>query len=455
MRPLVAHCHLGLARLHRRTGKREQAQEHLTTATTMYREMGMTYWLDRATTELKELAGSRWTMASLELEFNPFLPTFHANPYPFYHRLRAADPVHRTPMGLWVLTRYDDVVAVLKDPRFGREGFEQILANVYGEGARSMLFRDPPDHTRLRGLVSQAFTPRMIERMRSHIQDIVDRLLDRVQNANAMDVIADLAYPLPLTVICEMLGVPTDAHSGICQWSADLARSVDAIGMPTDEEVVKRGRVAQQAMLDYFSDLIPERRQTPRDDLLSLLIAAEEQGDRLSEGELLITCILLFVAGHETTVNLIGNGLLALLNHPDELAKLRADLTLLPGAVEELLRYDSPVQRTARITNTDVELDGRKIAKGSLVVTAIGAANRDPAHFPDPDRLDITRRDNRHIAFGFGIHFCLGAPLARLEGQIAIDTLLRRMPGLRLVTSAPEWRESSTLRGLKRLPVTF
>jgi pimeloyl-[acyl-carrier protein] synthase len=394
-------------------------------------------------------------MASLELEFNPFLPTFHANPYPFYHRLRAADPVHRTPMGLWVLTRYDDVVAVLKDPRFGREGFEQILANVYGEGARSMLFRDPPDHTRLRGLVSQAFTPRMIERMRSHIQDIVDRLLDRVQNANAMDVIADLAYPLPVTVICEMLGVPTDAHSGICQWSADLARSVDAIGMPTDEEVVKRGRVAQQAMLDYFSDLIPERRQTTRDDLLSLLIAAEEQGDRLSEGELLITCILLFVAGHETTVNLIGNGLLALLNHPDELAKLRADLTLLPGAVEELLRYDSPVQRTARITNTDVELDGRKIAKGSLVVTAIGAANRDPAHFPDPDRLDITRRDNRHIAFGFGIHFCLGAPLARLEGQIAIDTLLRRMPGLRLVTSAPEWRESSTLRGLKRLPVTF
>ena len=394
-------------------------------------------------------------MASTELEFNPFLPEFHANPYPFYHRLRAADPVHRTPMGLWILTRYDDVVSVLKDPRFGREEFAQILANVYGEGARSMLFRDPPDHTRLRGLVSQAFTPRMIERMRNHIQEIVDRLLDRVQNAHAMNVIADLAYPLPVTVICEMLGVPTDAHSGIRQWSADLARSVDAIGMPTDEEVVTRGRVAQQAMLDYFSDLIPERRQTPRDDLLSLLIAAEEQGDRLSEGELLITCLLLFVAGHETTVNLIGNGLLALLNHPDELAKLRADPTLLPSAVEELLRYDSPVQRTGRITNTDVELDGRKIAKGSLVVTALGAANRDPAHFPDPDRLDITRRDNRHVAFGFGIHFCLGAPLARLEGQIAIGSLQRRMPGLRLATSTLEWRESSTLRGLKELPVAF
>jgi cytochrome P450 len=400
-------------------------------------------------------------MPSTEVEFNPFLPEFHANPYPFYHSLRAADPVHRTPMGLWVLTRYDDVVAVMRDPRFGREGFDQILADVYGEDttsasrARSMLFRDPPDHTRLRGLVSQAFTPRVIERMRRHIQDIVDRLLDRVQPTNAMDVIEDLAYPLPVTVICEMLGVPTEAHAGIRQWSADLARSLDAIGMPTDDEVVKRGRTARRAILDYFRGLIPERRQSPRDDLLSLLIAAEDQGDKLTEGELLITCNLLFVAGHETTVNLIGNGLLALLNHPAELAKLRADPTLLAGAVEELLRYDSPVQRTGRITNTDVELDGRKIPKGSFVVTAIGAANRDPAHFPDPDRLDITRRDNRHVAFGFGIHFCLGAPLARLEGQIAIGTLLRRMPGLRLATSTLEWRESSTLRGLKRLPVTF
>jgi len=400
-------------------------------------------------------------MESTEVEFNPFLPEFHANPYPFYHRLRAADAVHQTPMGLWVLTRYDDVVTALRDPRFGREGFEQMLAAVYGDDTtnasrpRSMLFRDPPDHTRLRGLVSQAFTPRVIERMRSHIQEIVDRLLDRAQNAKAMDVIEDLAYPLPVTVICEMLGVPTEAHAGIRQWSADIARSLDAIGMPSDEGVVKRGRLARQAMLDYFRGIIPERRQNPRDDLLSLLIAAEEQGDKLTEGELLITCNLLFVAGHETTVNLIGNGLFALLNHPDQLDKLRENPTLIPSVVEELLRYDSPVQRTARITNTDVELDGRKIAKGSMVIAAIGAANRDPAHFPDPDRLDITRRDNRHIAFGFGIHFCLGAPLARLEGQIAIGTLLLRMPGLKLATSAPEWRESSTLRGLKALPVVF
>jgi len=400
-------------------------------------------------------------MESTEVEFNPFLPEFHANPYPFYHRLRAADAVHQTPMGLWVLTRYDDVVTALRDPRFGREGFEQMLAAVYGDDTtnasrpRSMLFRDPPDHTRLRGLVSQAFTPRVIERMRSHIQEIVDRLLDRAQNAKAMDVIEDLAYPLPVTVICEMLGVPTEAHAGIRQWSADIARSLDAIGMPSDEGVVKRGRLARQAMLDYFRGIIPERRQNPRDDLLSLLIAAEEQGDKLTEGELLITCNLLFVAGHKTTVNLIGNGLFALLNHPDQLDKLRENPTLIPSVVEELLRYDSPVQRTARITNTDVELDGRKIAKGSMVIAAIGAANRDPAHFPDPDRLDITRRDNRHIAFGFGIHFCLGAPLARLEGQIAIGTLLLRMPGLKLATSAPEWRESSTLRGLKALPVVF
>src|SRR4030095_5822952 len=253
-------------------------------------------------------------MTSTEVEFNPFLPEFHANPYPFYHRLRAADPVPRTGMGLWVLTRYDDVVTVLRDPRFGREGFDQILANVYGEGARSMLFRDPPDNTRPRRLGSQAVKPRLNGRRRIHIQEIVDRLLDRVQNANAMDVILDLASPLPVTVICEMLGVPTDAHSGIHQWSADLARSLDAIGMPTDEEVVTRGRAAQQAMLDYFRDLIAERRQTPRDDLLSRLIVAEEQGDRLTEGELLITCNLLFVAGHETTVNLIGNGVLTLLN---------------------------------------------------------------------------------------------------------------------------------------------
>jgi pimeloyl-[acyl-carrier protein] synthase len=400
-------------------------------------------------------------VATTETLFDPYNPEFLANPYPFYQRLRAEEPVHLTPMGFWVLTRYDDVVTALRDARFGRAGFEPLLEAVYGaptESGRlqaSMLFRDPPDHTRLRGLVNKAFTPRVIEAMRLRIQSIVDTLLDRVQPTGTMDVIADLAYPLPVTVICEMLGVPIDDHEAIKQWSADVARSLDAIGMAADSEIAERGRQGRRGLAEYFRGLVAERRKTIRADLLSLLIAAEEQGDKLTEGELLSTCMLLFIAGHETTVNLIGNGLYALLRHPDQLRLLRDDASLIQSAVEELLRYDGPVDRTARITNADVELGGRTIPKGSMVLAAIGAANRDPAHFPDPDRLDITRADTRHIAFGFGIHFCLGAPLARVEGQIAISTLLRRLPAIALAAPKVEWRESSVLRGLKALPVTF
>ena len=400
-------------------------------------------------------------MTSSEVLFDPFLPEFNADPYPFYHRLREADPVHQSPLGFWVLTRYDDCVMVLRDPRFGRAGFEGLLESVYGNTVEqgrlptSMLFRDPPDHTRLRGLVSRAFTPRVVEGLRPRIQQIVDGLLDRVQGAGRMEVISDLAYPLPVTVISEMLGVPEGDRERIKQWSADIARSLDAIGLPTDPEIVDRGRTGRHAIGDYFRSLIPERKKRPRGDLLSLLIEAEEQGDKLSEGELLATCVLLYIAGHETTVNLIGNGLLALLRHPKELERLRDAPSLIQSAVEELLRYDGPVQRTARITNADVELAEHKIPKGSMVVPVIGAANRDPAHFPDPDRLDVSRPDNRHIAFGFGIHFCLGAPLARLEGQITLGTLLHRLPRLALSTERPEWRESQVLRGLKALPVSF
>ena len=400
-------------------------------------------------------------MTSSEVLFDPFLPEFNADPYPFYHRLREADPVHQSPLGFWVLTRYDDCVMVLRDPRFGRAGFEGLLESVYantveqGRLPTSMLFRDPPDHTRLRGLVSRAFTPRVVEGLRPRIQQIVDGLLDRVQGAGRMEVISDLAYPLPVTVISEMLGVPEGDRERIKQWSADIARSLDAIGLPTDPEIVDRGRTGRHAIGDYFRSLIPERKKRPRGDLLSLLIEAEEQGDKLSEGELLATCVLLYIAGHETTVNLIGNGLLALLRHPKELERLRDAPSLIQSAVEELLRYDGPVQRTARITNADVELAEHKIPKGSMVVPVIGAANRDPAHFPDPDRLDVSRPDNRHIAFGFGIHFCLGAPLARLEGQITLGTLLHRLPRLALSTERPEWRESQVLRGLKALPVSF
>jgi cytochrome P450 len=400
-------------------------------------------------------------VATTEAVFNPLLPEFHANPYPFYEQLRERDPVHESPLGFRVLTRYDDVVLALRDPRFGRDGFEPLIAAQYGregeEGRlpRSMLWRDPPDHTRLRTLVSKAFTPRVIEEMRLHIQAIVDGLLDQVQDRNGMDMIADLAYPLPVTVICEMLGVPLDDHSAIRGWSSDIARSLDSIGLLADPDVTARGASARRALGEYFRRLLPERRQRPRADLLSLLIAAEEQGDRLNEGELLAMCLLLFIAGHETTVNLIGNGVLALLRHPDELKKLRDQPALIPLAIEELLRYDSPVQWTARITNTDVEVRGCQIPNGSMVVAAIGAANRDPSQFRDPDRLDIARERNRHVAFGFGIHFCLGAPLARVEGQIALGAILRRMPDLALQTATPEWRESSALRGLKTLPVTF
>ena len=270
-----------------------------------------------------------------------------------------------------------------------------------------------------------------------------------------MDVISDLAYPLPVTVICEMLGVPEGDRDTMRRWSDDIARSLDALGLPSDREIVRRGRAARHALGEYFRGLLPERRRHPRADLLSLLLAAEEQGDKLTEDELLATCVLIFIAGHETTVNLLGNGLLALLQHPDQLRQLRADPALLPGAVEELLRYDSPVQRTARVTNSEVELRGKTIPRHALVVAAIGAANRDPERFAEPDRLDLARRDKDHIAFGFGIHFCLGAPLARIEAQVALGTLLRRMPRLALAATAPEWRESSTLRGLKELKVSF
>jgi pimeloyl-[acyl-carrier protein] synthase len=399
-------------------------------------------------------------VASTQAVFNPLMPEFHSNPYPFYRALREEDPVHLSPLGFWVCTRYDDAVMILRDPRFGREGMAKLMEARLGltqdtSRARDMLFQDPPDHTRLRALVSRAFTPRVVEVMRPHIQEIVDGLLDRVDGARAMDVIEDLAYPLPVTVICEMLGVPAADQDIFKSWSTDIARSLDAAILPADSDAIPRGRDARLGLADYFRSLIATRRKDPKPDLLSALIAAEEEGNKLSEGELVSTCMLLLIAGHETTVNLIGNGLLALLQHPDQLRALRDDPGLIQTGVEELLRFDGPVQRTGRMTTAEVEIGDKRIPRDAVVVSVIGAANRDPKQFADPDRLDVSRRDNRHIAFGFGIHFCLGAPLARLEGQIALGTLLRRMPKLALVSDVPEWRESSTLRGLKSLPVTF
>ncbi|HEY3067924.1 MAG TPA: cytochrome P450 [Methylomirabilota bacterium] len=395
-----------------------------------------------------------------DLSFNPMDPEFIADPYPTYHRLRAEDPVHLSPLGFWVLTRYEDVVWALRDPRCAKEAIPAFVAARYGVdvppgNGLSMLDRDPPDHTRLRGLVSKAFTPRVVEGLRPRIQQIVDGLLERVASARAMDLVEEFAYPLPVIVISEMLGVPVEDRERFKEWSMDIARGLDAVMLPPDSQISRRSMMSRRALAEYFRELMAERRTAPRNDLLSALIAAEEAGDKLNEEELLSTCILILIAGHETTVNLIANGTLALLRHPAELRRLRENPGLIGTAVEELLRYDGPVQRTARIPSSDVVIGGRTIAKGEMLMPFIGAADRDPAQFPDPDRLDITRADNRHVAFGLGIHFCLGAPLARVEGQIAINTLVQRLPELALATDRPEHRQSLTLRGLKSLPVTF
>jgi len=349
---------------------------------------------------------------------------------------------------------------VLRDPRFIKEPLAALVAARFGaEVPRgmglSMLDRDPPDHTRLRSLVSKAFTPRVVEGLRPRIQQIVDGLIARAQAAGSMDLIEEFAYPIPVNVICEMMGVPVRDHERFKGWSLDIARGLDSIWLPPDSEIPRRSAAARHAISDYFRELIAQRRTSPRADLLSALIAAEEAGDKLNEEELLATCILILIAGHETTVNLIGNGVLALLRHPAELSRLRATPGLITSGVEELLRYDGPVQRTARVASADATIGGHTIPQGDMLMPFIGAADRDPAHFPEPDRLNLSRADNRHIAFGWGIHFCLGAPLARVEGQIAIDTLVRRLPRLALIGDSVEYRQSLTLRGLKTLPVKF
>ena len=400
------------------------------------------------------------------VEFNPFDPEFRVNPYPFYHRLRAADPVHWSDIaGRWVLTRHADCIAVLRDAmRFSAdpykwEAFEEFIQTQGGGDGpllrmqtNWMLMKDPPDHTRLRTIVTKAFTPRVAEGMRPRIQAIVDGLLDQAQAAGKMDLIADFAYPLPTVVICEMLGVPVEEQEQFKVWTRDLARSLDPIITP---EIIDAANQATVAFYEYFRELIAKRRQNLQNDLLSGLIAAEEQGDRLNEEELVATAILLLGAGHETTMNLIGNGMLALLRHSDEFARLKVDPSIIPSAIEEFLRYDGSVQMTARTALVDVEIGGKVIPKGTQAIILLGAANRDPEVFPEPDRLDITRKDNKHIVFSYGIHHCLGAPLARVEAQVAFATLLRRMPNLRLATENLEWRDTVTLRGLKSLSVAF
>jgi cytochrome P450 len=399
------------------------------------------------------------------VQWNPFSPETHANPYPVYRQLREQEPMYWSDLleGR-VLTRYDDVVAVLKHPRMSadrrraRNRFVQAAMEAQQDAgpmsmANTMLSSDPPEHTRLRGLVSKAFTPRVVENMRPRIQQIVDELLDGVRGKGGMDVIWDLAYPLPVIVIAEMLGVPPENRDTFKRWSDDIVATLG--GPMVTPEVQERGRQAAIDMATYFQGVIEERRRDPRDDLVSLLIAAKEQDERLTEEEILATCILLLAAGNETTTNLIGNGMLALLRNPEQLALLRDDLSLADSAVEEFLRYDGPVQATGRVALEDIEIAGTTIAEGQIAMCMLAGANHDPAVFADPDALDITRADNKHVAFGYGIHFCLGAPLARAEGQIAFRALLERFPNPRLAADEVEWGGTFILRGLKKLPIAF
>lgn len=384
--------------------------------------------------------------------YNPFLPEVRRDPYPLYRQLRSSEPVQWNEfVQIWTLTRYADVTAVLRDNRLSadRTRSERFTRPPGREIYQSMLTLDPPDHTRLRTLVNKAFTPGTVERLRPRIQALVDEILDVAAERGGLEVITQLAYPLPVTVIAEMLGVPAEDHEVFRGWSATLAANLDPIRAG---ELREEAFEARDALAEYLSGVVELRRKRPGDDLISALLAVEERGDVLSHRELLVMCNLLLIAGHETTVNLIGNGLRALLTHPDQLRRLREEPGLIETAVEELLRFDGPVQLTGRVVTEDAVVAGVEMRPGQFVMVLLGAANRDPEQFPDPDRLDLGRQPNQHLGFGRGIHFCLGAPLARLEGQVALSSLVRRFPALRL-DGEPVQRDTVTLRGLESLPV--
>jgi cytochrome P450 len=384
------------------------------------------------------------------LGFDPFAPDFRADPYACYHELRTRGPLQRTNGGLWICTSLEVSTQVLRDPRFGHgetTGAAAASPRPVPRRGRSFLILDPPEHTRLRRLVSKAFTARLVERLRPRVAAIVDELLTGVHGET--DLIATLAHPLPVIVISEMLGVPPEDQERFSAWSDALVRGLDPDFLVPEEELDRRDE-AREEFGDYFSDLAAQRRSAPGDDLLSALAVMDE----LDEDDLIATCTLLLVAGHETTVNLIANGALALLRAPDQLAWFRANPCQAPAVVEELLRYDPPVQISARVALEDAEIAGQTISSGEIVMMLLGAANRDPEAFPDPDRLDLTRWTDeapRHLAFGQGIHFCLGAPLARIEAQIALTRLIAR--DLELLPGPLRYKDNLILRGLRELPV--
>lgn len=391
-------------------------------------------------------------------------PEVLANPYPLFHRLRTEDPVHWDRfLHAWVVTRYCDVVHVLHyfsadrtpTPKQLKDMNLSALSPIAAVMVKQMLFLDAPAHTRLRSLASSAFTPARVKALRSHIQQIADRLINAAMDGQSgeMDIIAAFAEPLPAIVTAEMLGVPTSDHRRLKTWTADFAEMLGNFQHNPDH--VPRVLHTLKEMLEYFRERVRELRVHPREGLINSLLTAEINGDRLTEEEVIANSIVTMVGGQETTTNLIGNGLLTLLRHPEEMQRLRNDPALIPSAVEELLRYESPSQHTARMAPCDLELGGRKISKRQAVIAVMGAGNRDPERFPDPDRLDLARTDNRHLAFGWAAHFCFGAALARIEGQVSFDTILRRMPNLALQQVPLHWRTNLGLRGLVALPVTY
>ena len=404
------------------------------------------------------------------------IPALRREPFGLYRLLRRIDPVHHDHTGVVLLSRHSEVSAALRSPSLGSDEGKADPSHIrlgpltrllegdpekqaarragpfYALSEKLMLFLDPPDHTRLRTLVSKAFTPRVVERLEPRIGEVVDELLDRVDARGEMEVMRDLAYPLPAKIICELMGVPADREDVVVRAAPAVAVGLDPSPLRTAEGNARADRAVIEltALLD---ELITHRRRSPGDDLLSRLVAAESDGDRLTRDELLATIVLLLIAGHETTANLIGNGLLALARQPGSIERWRDDASLDRTAVEELLRHSGPVQMAERIALADVEVADARITAGRIVILTVAGANRDPVAFAHPDRLDLARNPNPHVAFGSGIHHCLGAPLARVEARVALTSLLRRFPGLTVDTSRPRWRRSFTLRGLERLDV--
>lgn len=394
--------------------------------------------------------------------FNPFSPDFLRNPYPAFQQLRSTAPIMRTEMGFWVASRYDDVTTILRDKRFGKcfvqrtekqHGPDIWEQPVYASMRNWMLVMDPPDHGRLRGLVARAFAPRHLKALRPRIQQLVDDSLDAVQDNGGMEFIKDFAHPLPVHVICDMLGIPLEERNQFFEGSRLSGRLIDPTPMTPDER--KQVNEGHQQQAAYFQDLFERRRKTPGDDIITELLGAADDGDKLSDDELIGNIILLFGAGHETTVNMLGNGLLALLSDRPQWETLVANPSLVPNAVEEMLRFDSSVQMTGRVAFEDVEIGDVTIPAGEAVLNLLGAANRDPEHYDSPESFQVDRQNVQPASFGGGIHHCLGAPLARLEGEIAMAALIKRLPNIQLANDDPDWRLTFTLRGLTSLPVTW